>query len=47
MALEDTEVLVHNGGHAERVLKELCYRMAEMLMDAEEVLRWWWYNLLQ
>jgi hypothetical protein len=35
-----------NDGYRKRVLKELCYGEAEMLEDAEEMAKWWRYNLV-
>jgi hypothetical protein len=41
MELGVMEILGIKGGKGERVGKELCYRKAETLGDAEEAARWW------
>jgi hypothetical protein len=45
--LENTKVLGINGKNFGWVPKELCYRKAETLGDAEEAARWWRYNLVR
>jgi hypothetical protein len=46
-ALESTKLLGNNGKRLLVVSKELCYRRAETLGDAEEAARWWRYNLVR
>jgi len=47
MALEYMAVLGNNGRKLRRVWKEMCYRKAETLGDAQEAARWWRYNFVR
>jgi len=46
-AQEGTEILGNNSRKIQKAWKELCYRKAETLEDAEEAARWWRYNLVR
>ena len=46
-AQEGTEVLGKYRRKIRKAWKELCYGKAETLEDAEEAVRWWWYNLVR
>jgi hypothetical protein len=47
MAQKGTKILRDNEGRFLVVSKELCYRKAETLKDAEDAARGWRYNVVR